>query len=137
MSCRCGNFPLVVKLHLDVCFPPLQWRSWASEERRLRAEPARLRDGCRYRGAPCRPSGADGRGSPVPLCLPQGTILSHAKCAAPCSCSIVFTSDFFTCFPDLPEALNLPDASLPSTCKMGCGKFFVLFFFFFCYSKIN
>lgn len=45
----------------------------------------------------------------------------------PFSCTIVFTSDFFMCFSDLPEALNLPSASLPSNRKMGCGKFFFFF----------
>lgn len=65
----------------------------------------------------CRPGGGvcpapfpfPARGPPADLrvtCWPR-----DAKRARRFSCAIVFTPDFFMCFPDLPEALNLANAS--------------------------
>lgn len=112
-------------------FPPLRQRSWALQEPRQRAEPTSLWDGCRAPGCSLQtPLAWEGWGSRVPLHLRWKGVLSRAKRTPPFSCTVAFTLDFFTCFPDLPEALNLPNASLPSNSKMGCGKFFFFFFFF-------
>lgn len=72
-------------------------------------------------------------------CWRAGTALSHSQChgevsypvsnALPLSLMLVFLlSGFSPCFPDPAEALNLPNASLPSYRRTGCGKLFFLSF---------
>lgn len=115
MSCCCRNFPLVVKLLLDACF------LCSGKDPGLRKSDGNVPSltasgtGVGRRDAPGRSLLVwEGWGRCVLLRLQWRSVSLHAKCTPPFSWAIVFTSDFSTCLPDLPETLNLPNASLPS-----------------------
>lgn len=111
-------------------FPRPRQRSWLSEEPRQRAELVASGMGVRAPGCSLQtPPGVGELGQPCP------SPSAMERCLTPCQTLSPFLSRycfyflfFFPCFPDPAEALNLPNASLPSYRRTGCGKLFFLSF---------
>lgn len=110
-------------------FPPPQQRSWPSEEPRKRAEPLASRMDVRAPGCSLQiPPGELGQ--------PRATPCAMERCLSQCQTFSPFLPRYcfyflilFLCFLDPVEALNFPNASLPSYRRTSCGKLFLFFFF--------